>query len=364
MVIPVTKPFLPERVEFERLIDGVWSRNWLTNNGPLVNELEIKLKERISVDHLLFVTNGTVALEYCIRSLGKKGNVITTPFTYIATASSLVWHDFCPIFVDIDEETFNISPDSVEKALQSTDAVAILATHVFGNPCHVVSLQNIAQKYNTALIYDAAHAFGVSINSKSVATFGDMSAFSFHATKLFHTVEGGGVVTREPNRLARMAAFRNFGHITPDTFSEAGINGKNSEFHAAMGLAVLPHLDKIILRRKELSVRYNTKLENSNIKRQKIDPQVEYNYAYYPALFESEAVMLSCKQELEAHNIFPRRYFYPALSDIPFFNSKKISTATDIASRILCLPLYHELSFEEVDLISRIILRTIRYRSS
>jgi dTDP-4-amino-4,6-dideoxygalactose transaminase len=260
-MIPVTKPFLPPLEEYSKLVEDIWQRQWLTNNGPLVNELELKLKDYLNIDHLLFVSNGTIALQLAIKALGLSGEIITTPFSYVATTSSIVWEGCKPIFVDIDEKSLNIDPKKIEQAI-TQETTAILATHVYGNPCDIDAIDAIAEKHDLKVIYDAAHCFGTTYKNKSIFLYGDISTTSFHATKLFHTTEGGAVFTKDPELLKIMSYMRNFGHDGPEKFQGLGINAKNSEFHAAMGLVNLKHIPAILDKRKELSLYYNKKLEN------------------------------------------------------------------------------------------------------
>jgi dTDP-4-amino-4,6-dideoxygalactose transaminase len=294
-MIPVTKPFLPPIQEYEQYLKDIWKRNWLTNNGPLVNELELKLKEFLGLKHLLFVTNGTIALQLAIKALGLNGKIITTPFSYVATTSSIVWEGCEPVFVDIDRETCNIDPRKIEEAITS-DTVAILATHVYGNPCDVEAIDKIARAKNLKVIYDGAHAFGVKVNGRSIFEYGDISTCSFHATKLFHTVEGGAIVTRDPDLLKKMAYLRNFGHDGPERFAELGINAKNSELHAAMGLVNLKYVDQIIATRKDLSNHYDHFLKTFQGVKPKIAEDIVYNYAYYPLIFNSEKLLLGVQE--------------------------------------------------------------------
>ncbi len=359
-MIPVTRPFLPPRQNYERYLEGIWQRHWLTNNGPLVNELELRLKEYLDVPHLLFLANGTIALQIAIKALELKGDIITTPFTYIATVSSIVWEGCRPVFADIHPETLNIDPAKIEAAI-TPDTCAIIATHVYGNPCDIEAIDAIAQKYNLKVIYDAAHCFGTQYKGQSVFRFGNISTASFHATKLFHTVEGGAVFCQDPNLLKKMAFLRNFGHNGPDDFAEVGINGKNSEIHAAMGLAILPYMPDILAARKSQSARYDYWLSRPDIQKIRIHPQANFNYAYYPVLFQDERTLLRVVQNLESARIMPRRYFYPSLNTIAVYPPARLPVSEDAARRVLCLPLYHSLSDEEVDLICRIILRTLQY---
>lgn len=357
-MIPVTKPFLPPKEEVYALLDEVWNRQWLTNNGPLVNELELKLKEYLNVPHLLYLNNGTIALQIAIKALELKGEIITTPFSYVATTSSIIWEGGTPIFVDIDEHTFNINPANIEAAI-TPKTQAILATHVFGNPCDIDAIQQIANKHNLKVIYDAAHCFGTTYKGKSVFAYGDVSTTSFHATKLFHTVEGGAVFCNDPVLLKKMSFLRNFGHHGPTDFAEVGINGKNSEFHAAMGVVNLRYINQILAQRKALCQQYDNWLKRPNITHQTITSQSNFNYAYYPVVFDNEEAALKVIKELEGNWITPRRYFYPSLNTVDMFKPNNCPISESIAKRILCLPLYHILSHNDVDLISRIILRVI-----
>src|SRR5688572_826892 len=232
-MIQVTKPFLPPVEEYESYIRDIWQRQWLTNNGPLVNELELRLKEYLNVPHLLFVCNGTIALQLAIKALLLKGEIITTPFSFIATTSSTLWQECKPVFADIDRETLNIDPEGIE-AVITPNTTAILATHVFGNPCDIDAIDAIAKKHNLKVIYDASHCFGTKYKGKSAFAYGDISITSFHATKLFHTVEGGGIFPNTPELTYRSAKLRNFGFASYESFDGIGINGKNCEFHSAM----------------------------------------------------------------------------------------------------------------------------------
>jgi dTDP-4-amino-4,6-dideoxygalactose transaminase len=359
-MILVTKPFLPPQEEYSKYLPGIWRRQWLTNNGPLVNELELQLKEYLKIKHLLYVTNGTIALQIAIKALNLKGKVITTPFSYVATTSSIVWENCTPVFADINPRTLNIDPSSIEM-LVDNETTGILATHCFGNACDIEAIDAIAVKYNLKVIYDAAHCFGTTYQGKSIFEFGDVSTTSFHSTKLFHTVEGGAVVTKNADILKRMAYMRNFGHDGPEKFNGVGINGKNSEFHAAMGLCNINYLSEILHRRKEQCLLYDKILLKLRVQRMEIQTGCEYNYAYYPIIFESESAMLKVKLALESKEIFTRRYFYPSLSKLEYVRSSPTPIADDIASRILCLPLYHDLSKEEQMMIARLLLRIQNY---
>lgn len=356
-MINVTRPFLPPKEEYLSYIDGIWSRNWLTNNGPLVAELENRLKNYLNVRNFLFLGNGTIALQIAIKSLNLKGKIITTPFSYVATTSSIVWQGCEPVFADIDPFTFNIDPAEIE-GLIGSDTSAILATHVFGNPCDVEAIDEIAKRHNLKVIFDAAHAFGTSYKGQSIFNYGDIATASFHATKLFHTVEGGAVVTNDEHLLEQMAWLRNFGHHGPEEFRAVGINGKNSEFHAAMGLANLKYINEIIDRRKELFKVYDECLEGSGIQKQRLAADIDYNYAYYPVVLESETRVLRTIAELNANSVYPRRYFWPSLNTISYTRGKySAEVSEDISRRILCLPLYFDLSISDVQMIAEIVLR-------
>jgi dTDP-4-amino-4,6-dideoxygalactose transaminase len=354
-LIPVTKPFLPPKAEYQRYLDGIWDRNWLTNNGPLVNELELSLKEFLGLNHLLFVSNGTIALQLAIKALDLKGEIITTPFSYVATTSSIVWEGCKPVFVDILPDRLTIDPSKIEAAI-TPHTSAILATHVYGIPCEVEAIQEIAYRHNLKVIYDGAHAFGVKVKGKSIFEYGDISTCSFHATKLFHTIEGGAVVTRNPELLKRMAYLRNFGHDGFERFNGVGINGKNSEFHAAMGLSVLPYMKEILQKRTEQSYQYKHFLKGLRVTYPNIADVESYNFSYFPILFANETQLLKSKEILENHGVGSRRYFYPGLNSLDY-TSGTCPISGEIASKVLCLPLYYSLSIEEQKMIARLLLR-------
>jgi len=362
-MIPVTKPFLPPEKEFKVYVKSIWERQWLTNNGPLVNTLELKLKEYLGLDHMLYVSNGTMALQLAIKSLNLTGEIITTPFSFVATTSTIVWQGCKPVFVDIDADTFNIDPAKIEAAI-TPNTSAILATHVYGNPCDIDAIQQIADRHGLKVIYDAAHCFGTRYKNRSIFEYGDVSTTSFHSTKLFHTIEGGAVFTRQPDLLKKMALMRNFGYSGVDEFAELGINAKNCEFHAAMGLCNLPHIDEILKKRKYLSTHYKLRLNRLDVQFQQLDNAEDYNYAYFPILFKSEDLMKECKAKLELAQIYCRRYFYPSLSALPYVENVEMPVCDSIASRIMCLPMYHTLTLSDLDLICRLLLRIQNNESS
>jgi dTDP-4-amino-4,6-dideoxygalactose transaminase len=337
-------------------LDGIWERNHFTNNGPLVNELELRLKNYLGLNHLLFLGNGTIALQIAIKALNLSGEVITTPFSYVATTSSLVWEGCKPVFVDIDEDSLNIDPLKIESAI-TDKTTGILATHVYGNPCDISKIQEIANKYKLKVVYDAAHCFGTRYDGDSVLGYGDISTISFHATKVFHSIEGGAVMTKHPDLLRQMSFLRNFGHDGPESFCGVGVNGKNSEFHAAMGLCNLRHITDILEVRKSQSRMYDHYLEGVDARPIKISERATFNYAYYPLVFSSESLLLKVLANLNAHEIFPRRYFYPSLNTLDYVDAFSVPISESISKRVLCLPLYHTLHESEIMLISRIIKR-------
>lgn len=359
-MINVTEPFLPPFEDYQNYIKGIWNRNWLTNNGPLVNELELQLKKYLNLKHLLYTGNGTIALQIAIKALNLNGKILTTPFSYVATTSSIVWENCEPVFVDINSDDLNVNPSLLEQAI-SKNVNAILVTHCFGNACDIEKIDEIAKKNNIRVIYDAAHCFGTFYKGKSIFEYGDVSTTSFHATKLFHTIEGGAIFTKEPHLLKRMAYMRNFGHDGPDKFNGVGINGKNSEFHAAMGLCNLNYISEILQFRKEQSLYYDEILKNLKIRKIKIQNHCNYNFAYYPIIFKDEHEAIRAKIALENKQIFARRYFYPSLSSLDYVVKSETPVSDDVAKRILCLPLYHNLSREEQDMIARLLIRTQNY---
>lgn len=359
MQINVTRSFLPPLSEYQAQVEQIFNRCWLTNHGPLVNELESRLAAYLGLKHLLFVSNGTIALQLAIKALRLTGEVITTPFSYVATVSCLAWEGLTPVMADIDPETLTIDPAAVEAAI-TENTTAILATHVYGNACRVEEIAAIAERHKLAVIYDAAHAFGSRYKGQSLYAHGDISTASFHATKLFHTVEGGAVITRQPELARLLGQHRNFGHVTPISFDEVGINGKNSELHAAMGLCILPHAEAILRRRKELSAAYDDALADLPLRRPSVTPGCDFNHAYYPVIFESEAALLDTVSLMNAHNVFPRRYFYPSLSRLPYITDQATPMADDIARRVLCLPLYHDLAPEELSLVASLLRKALR----
>ncbi|MGV9003510.1 DegT/DnrJ/EryC1/StrS family aminotransferase [Flavobacterium sp.] len=354
-MINVTKVFLPPIEEYNLQIQRAWSNEWLTNRGELVLELEEKLKEYLQTSNILIMTNGTLPLQIAIKLLGNQGEIITTPFSYVATTSSIIWENCKPVFVDIHPDFLTIDETKIESAI-TPKTTAILATHVFGNPCHVDIINEIAQRHNIKVIYDAAHCFGVKYNNQSIFDFGDISTCSFHATKLFHTGEGGAIFVPNENLRNQVFYSHNFGHNGPLDFHGLGVNGKISELQAAMGLAVFNHLETIIRDRKAIVNFYNSNLDFSKIRTFTIRKNTDWNYSYFPIIFNSEAELLLIQKKLIENNIIPRRYFNPSLNTIGYVNSNQsMPVSESIASTIICLPLYHGLPMNDVERIVQII---------
>ena len=357
--IYVTKPYLPPKEEYISLVSEVFDSGILTNQGPKLLELEAKLKQYLGVENFQFVTNGTIALQLALKALGiEDGEIITTPFSYVATVSSILWERCTPVFVDIETDNFTIDANKIEAAI-TPKTRAIMAVHVFGYACDVDKIQEIAQKYNLKVIYDAAHTFGSFYKGKALSAYGDISTLSFHATKLFHTIEGGGCIIKDKDISDKLELIKRFGHYG-DEHHYLGINGKQDEFNAAMGLAILPHLSEILTRRKEICNIYDTLLEGC-VTRPKEQKGLDYNYAYYPVLFRTEKEMMTAFRELNAEHIYPRRYFYPSLNRLPYLKTtQSCPISEDISSRIACLPFYAALSNKEVEQISNIIKKSVK----
>ncbi|BDU23561.1 DegT/DnrJ/EryC1/StrS family aminotransferase [Flavobacterium sp. GSB-24] len=357
-MINVTKTFLPPLEEYNKQLKRAWEKQWLTNRGELVLELEQKLKEYLNISNIIAANNGTVPLQIALKLLGNYGEIITTPFSYVATSAAIVWENCTPVFVDIHPEYLSIDETKIEEAITSK-TTAILATHVFGNPCNVQIIENIAKKYNLKVIYDAAHAFGVSYLGKSLFEYGDVSTCSFHATKLFHTGEGGAMFTNDINLYDKLFNSHNFGHNGPLSFYGLGINGKMSELQAAMGLSILPYIENIISERKKVVDFYNSNLDLSQIQILKIRQNTQWNYSYYPVIFKSEEVLLRVEKRLNENQIFPRRYFYPSLNTIEYLKGTPMPISESIANRVLCLPLFFGLEITTLEIITNLINRNI-----
>lgn len=353
-MIPVTKAFIPEMEIYIKELQRIWTNQWLTNRGELVLELEEKLRKHLSVNNIVITNNGTIPIQIALKLLGNGGEIITTPFSYVATTSAIIWENCTPVFVDIDPEYLTIDENKIESAITSK-TTAILATHVFGNPCNVEVIEAIANKHNLKVIYDAAHCFDVKYKNKSIFNYGDVSTCSFHATKLFHTAEGGAMFTNDEELFSKLFYSHNFGHNGPTEFHGLGINGKISELQAAMGLSVLKSIDEIIFERKKVVDFYDQHLNFEILKKIKIREYTDWNYSYYPVIFSTEVELLQTLERLSKNNIFPRRYFYPSLNKIDFVDGKEMPISESIASRIICLPLYVGLKQEELKHICQLI---------
>jgi len=353
-MINVTKTFFPPIEEYQTQLQRVWQNEWLTNRGELVLELEKKLKAYLNVSAVLITNNGTIPIQIALKLLGNGGEIITTPFSYVATTASILWESCTPVFVDIHPEFLTIDETKIEAAI-TPNTTAILATHVFGNPCHVEAIGKIANKHGLKVIYDAAHCFGVDYQGQSIFEYGDVSTCSFHATKLFHTGEGGAVFCKDAELMHRIFYSHNFGHNGPLEFYGLGINGKISELQAAMGLAVFPYLKFIVSERKRVVDYYNANLDFSKLRTMNLRENTSWNYSYYPVIFETETQLLNVQKALNEKNIFPRRYFYPSLNKVGYLNAAEMPVSEQIAKTILCLPLYAEIDEESLNLICTIL---------
>ena len=355
-MIPVTKSFIPSIEEYTAQVQRAFNNGWLTNRGELVLELEQQLTNYLNLQEskILCMNNGTIPLQIALKVLAQGGEVITTPFTYVATTAAIVWENCSPVFVDIHPEYLTIDETKIEAAI-TDKTTCILATHVFGNPCKIEEIEHIAKKHNLKVIYDAAHCFGVTYKGKSIFEYGDVSTCSFHATKLFHTGEGGALFCKDPELFHQLYYSHNFGHNGPLKFHGLGINGKLSELQSAMGLAMLPYLDKILWGRKHIISLYEKKLSKEKYNLFKTRAYTAWNYSYYPIIFENEQKLIEIEKKLNDEFIFPRRYFYPSLHKLPYLKNENLSMAEKISKIILCLPLYIGLSDENVDKICNIL---------
>jgi dTDP-4-amino-4,6-dideoxygalactose transaminase len=356
-MINVTKSFLPPIETYHGYLKRIWEKSWLTNNGPLLLELENKLKTYLGVKNLFFCTNGTIALQIAIKALEISGEIITTPFSYVATVNSIIWENCTPVFVDINEIDFNINVNLLESKITSKTK-AFLFTHVFGNACDIDAIDKIAKKFNLPVIYDGAHAFNSKFNAKQLLSFGDISTCSLHATKLFHSGEGGLIITENDVLAEKIRLIRQFGHEGDDYYC-LGINGKNSEFHAAMGLSVFGFIDHIAFERAKIVDIYNESLDFTKLKQPKPAKECLTNYSYYPVVFESEELVKKVIKKLREQQIVPRRYFYPSLNTLPHVEYTSCEVSEKISKTILALPLFVGLKVEDVKKICNLINATI-----
>ncbi|MDX1652598.1 MAG: DegT/DnrJ/EryC1/StrS family aminotransferase [Brumimicrobium sp.] len=357
--IYVTQPSLAPLPELMDLLKGVWERGILTHNGPLVQELEKKLAHELSVDNLITVTNGTLAIQMAVKALELKGEIITSPFTWVATLSAIQWENCTPVFCDIDPETLNMDPAKIEAAV-TDKTVAIMPVHVFGNPCDHEAIQKIADKYGLKIIYDAAHAMGATYKGKSVLECGDISATSLHATKLFNTAEGGACITTGKELAEKIKRIRFFGHNDQKDIVEEGFNGKMTEVHAALGLANLTYFKEVLEDRKTKYGLYKELLSTAKGISFQVFKHGTPNYSYFPVILETEQQLLKVEKALAEKNIFPRRYFYPAVNTYSaLVKYTEMPVAEDISARILCLPLYFSLETEDIRNICQLVKNSL-----
>ena len=370
-MITVTKSSLPPLGNYVKYLKRIWASRWLTNDGEFVRLLEKRLEDYLKVKNLALLSNGTLAIHLALKACELKGEVITTPFTFAATTNVLLWEGLKPIFADIDPETFNIDPGEVEKRI-TKKTCAILAVHVYGNPCYVEELQEIASRHDLKLIYDAAHAFGVEYRNQSVLSHGDVTILSFHATKVFNTIEGGAVVAKDEKLLERLKLLRNHGIKSEEQVLIPGTNAKMNEFQAAMGLCNLENVDRCIKMRQTRYEYYREKMSDlGNVRFQKIVAS-RYNYSYMPVLFEDKQERDQIFMELVKNEIKPRKYFFPLTTDFDYFRKKgldlvrlyNLKKAKDISNRILCLPLYPDLETRNITKIVEIIKSKIDHSHS
>ena len=363
-MINVTKTFFPPIAEYQAQVQRIWDNQWLTNRGALQVELEEKLTDYLALKQskIIVMNNGTIPIQIALKLCAKGGEVITTPFSYVATTAAIVWENCTPVFVDIHPDFLTIDETKIEAAI-TDKTTCILATHVFGNPCNIEAIEAIANKNNLKVIYDAAHCFGVTYKGKSIFEYGDISTCSFHATKLFHTGEGGAVFCKDEVLFHKIFYSHNFGHDGPLAFHGLGINGKISELQAAMGLAVFPHMAEILAGRKKIVDYYEAHLDFTKLSKIKIRENTQWNYSYYPVIFETETKLLQVQKALNERQIFPRRYFYPSLNKVNYVNSIEKKVSENVASRILCLPLYYLLSSDDINKVVGLLKETINAKT-
>lgn len=361
-IITVTTPLLPPLEEFTKYLEDIWKRKWITNNGHYHQELEKALCEYLKVPFLCLFTNGTIPIMVALQALRITGEVITTPYSFVATTHSLWWNGIKPVFVDIELKTGNLDPDKIEAAI-TPKTTAIMPVHVYGNPCNTEKIKKIADTYGLKVIYDAAHAFGVEVNGRSILNEGDMSTLSFHATKTYNTIEGGALICHDAETKKRIDYLKNFGFAGETTVVAPGINGKMDEIRAAYGLLALNYVDNAIAKRKEVAEQYRKELNIPGISFLEDIENVKHNYSYFPILVDTEEYGMSrdeLYEKLRVNNIFGRRYFYPLISDfstyrgLPSAAKDNLPVANKIADSVICLPIHHEIS--ETDLLHIISL--------
>lgn len=353
--IPVTQPFLPELSEFVPYLEKIWDNRWLTNNGPFHQELESKLAEYLGVEHVSLFNNATIALITALQAMRINGEVITTPYSFVATSHSIMWNGLEPVFVDIDPTTFNIDPDKIEAAI-TPRTTAIMPVHCYSNPCDVEAIQKIADNYGLKVIYDAAHAFGVNYKGESLLKWGDLSILSFHATKVFNTFEGGAIISPDAKTKERIDRLKNFGIADELTVTAPGINGKMSEINAAFGLVQLKHIGRAMTQRQAIDKRYRAELSDiKGITIYRHNKNSNSNFSYFPILVDADYPLSRDElyQKLKDNNVLSRRYFYPLISNMPMYRGlqsailNNLPQANKLAEKVLCLPIFNELSEEE-----------------
>jgi len=345
-MINVNKPYLPDFDKYVEKIKTIWLTNHLTNYGTIHNQLESKIAEYLCLPKICLINNCTNGLLMCLNEFDAEDEIITTPFSFVATTSTIVWSKLKPVFCDIDPEYFFIDIDQIESKI-TKKTKAVLATHVYGNTGDLEKLEELCKSYNIKLIFDAAHAFGVKYKNKSILEYGDVSVLSFHATKIYHSIEGGAIYCTNQNDIHKYKLKSNFG-FENFKIKDVGINSKMSEFNAAMGLCCLEEVDLIIKQRKISFDIYSKILKSKDVKIININKNVEWNYSYLPVLFKTENDLLETMKRMENKHIFPRRYFYPALNTVNYVEKREIPMAEEITSKILCLPLYYGLLEEEI----------------
>ena len=352
----VTKIYMPPKEKFQAYIDGIYESGWLTNNGPLVQELEKKLEEYLGVKNLLCISSGTDALQFAYRLLEQDGKeVITTPFSFVSTTSAIVAERLTPVFADIDKDTYNIDPKNIEKLINSKTC-AIAPCHVFGNACDIEEIDNIAKKHNLKVIYDASHAFDVQYKGKHILNFGDISIISFHATKMFHTIEGAAIVIKDDKLYKKAKIVRNYGIDKPDSVAMLGINAKMNEVEAAMGLCMLEEEDRI-KQEREISYRFYRSQLRDYVQLQKQNLDATQSYSYFPVVFRDENEMSRVREALLEYNIASRQYFNPSLDTLPFVEHIEVmKNSRDISSRILVIPMHSGVE----PIVSEIIINTLK----
>lgn len=363
--INVTQPLLPDLEEFVPYLQEIWKNKILTNGGPYHQQLESALCEYLGVKHISLFTNGTIALVTALQTLRISGEVITTPYSFVATAHSLLWNGINPVFVDIDPNTLNLDPNKIESAV-TPYTTAVMPVHVYGHPCDVAAIQKVADRYNLRVIYDAAHAFGVRDEGGSILRYGDLSVLSFHATKVFNTFEGGAIVCPDAKTKQRVDHLKNFGFVDEVTVVAPGINGKMSEFNAALGLLQLKGIDAALNKRKAIDIYYRERLEGVRGIRSLPDAgETVANYAYFPILVQADYPLGRDElyEKLRDNGIYARRYFYPLITDFPMYRDlpsasrSNLPVASKAASEVICLPIYPDLSKEHVDAVVKLIVR-------